>query len=210
MPVNQLSDSFASAGSGVNTTPWSLGMTYKLLLLHPQRRNYPMKKIVLIFLACIAINAVAQDKSSARALPNVDVKDLSGTTISTSTFENGRKPIIIDFWATWCKPCIEELNAIHEVFADWQKETGVKLITISLDDARTMQRVAPFVNGKGWAYENYLDPNGDFKRSMNVNMPPQTFVLNGNKEIVWQHVGFVEGNEDELYDEVKKVSSPSK
>jgi thiol-disulfide isomerase/thioredoxin len=169
-----------------------------------------MKKIFPVVFAFLAISASAQDKSAARPLPNVDLKDLAGTTISSSTFDNGGKPIIIDFWATWCKPCIEELNAIHEVFADWQKETGVKLITISLDDARTMQRVAPFVNGKGWAYENYLDPNGDFKRAMNVNMPPQTFVLNGNKEIVWQHVGYVEGNEDELYEEVKKVAAPAK
>jgi cytochrome c biogenesis protein CcmG/thiol:disulfide interchange protein DsbE len=200
----------AAAESGGNTASPGLGMRYKLLLLQPQRRNNPMKKIFLIFLAAYTITAVAQDKSSARALPNVDVKDLTGTTISSSTFENGGKPIIVDFWATWCKPCIEELNAIHESFADWQKETGVKLITISLDDARTMQRVAPFVKGKGWGYENYIDPNGDFKRAMNVNMPPHTFVLNGNKEIVWQHVGFVEGNEDELYEEVKKVSAPAK
>jgi len=169
-----------------------------------------MKNIIPFLFVFIAISATAQDKSSARSLPNVDVKDLSGTTVSSSAFENDGKPIIIDFWATWCKPCIEELNAIHEVFADWQKETGVKLITISLDDARTMQRVAPFVKGKGWAYENYLDPNGDFKRAMNVNMPPQTFVLNGNKEIVWQHVGYVEGNEDELFEEVKKVAAPAK
>lgn len=169
-----------------------------------------MKNIFPFLFVFLAISATAQDKPSARPLPNVDVKDLSGSTVSSSAFENGGKPIIIDFWATWCKPCIEELNAIHEVFADWQKETGVKLITISLDDARTMQRVAPFVKGKGWAYESYLDPNGDFKRAMNVNMPPQTFVLNGNKEIVWQHVGYVEGNEDELYEEVKKVAAPAK
>ena len=79
-----------------------------------------------------------------------------------------------------------------------------------MDDARTLQRVAPFINSKGWMYENYVDANGDFKRAMNVNMPPHTFVLNGNKEIIWQHVGFVEGNEDELYEEVKKAAGKTK
>jgi cytochrome c biogenesis protein CcmG/thiol:disulfide interchange protein DsbE len=172
-----------------------------------------MRNTILVLFSCLSISAFAQDNAAAaqdkqaRSLPAVSVKDLTGTTISTSAFDNRGKPIIIDFWATWCKPCIEELNTIHEVYADWQKETGVKLITISVDDARTMQRVAPFVNSKGWTYENYVDPNGDFKRAMNVNMPPQTFLLNGKKEIVWQHVGFAEGNEDELYEALKKIAA---
>ena len=170
-----------------------------------------MKRILVLVFSCLTfVSAQSQEKgkdASARPLPAVDVKDLSGNSVSSSTFNNGGKVYVIDFWATWCKPCIEELNAIHEVYPDWQKETGVKLIAISLDDARTMNRVSPFVNGKSWSYENYIDPNGDFKRAMNVNMPPHTFVVNGKGEIVWQHVGFAQGNEDELYDVIKKVNA---
>ena len=165
-----------------------------------------MKKILTAVLLFAAISSYAQDKSAARTLPKVDIKTNAGENINTSTFENNGKPIVIDFWATWCKPCIEELNAIHDVYADWEKETGVKVIIISVDDARTMQRVGPTVNARNWTYESSVDPNGDFKREMNVNMPPQTFVLNGNKEIVWQHVGFAPGDEDELYEAIKKVA----
>ena len=165
-----------------------------------------MKRIIFCLLVSFSFGAAAQDKSGNRPLPEVDIKTMSGETISSSTFDNGGKPIILDFWATWCKPCIEELTAIHEVYAEWQKETGVKVIAVSLDDARTMQRVAPFVNGKGWTYDSYIDPNGDLKRLLNVNMPPHTFLLNGKKEIVWQHVGYVEGNEEELYEQVKKLA----
>jgi cytochrome c biogenesis protein CcmG/thiol:disulfide interchange protein DsbE len=162
--------------------------------------------IVLAGLLLLAGGLAAQDVLF-KQLPAATVKSLSGESSSTSAFSNDGKRIVIDFWATWCKPCIEELNTLHDVYADWQKETGVKIITISVDDSRTMTRVAPFVNGKGWDYESYLDPNGDFKRAMNVNMPPHTFVVNGKGEVVWQHVGFAEGNEDELYEVVKKTAA---
>jgi cytochrome c biogenesis protein CcmG/thiol:disulfide interchange protein DsbE len=172
-----------------------------------------INKIAFFFCILISATAFAQDsltsnnkqQTANHSIPKVDIKTMSGENVSTSVFDNGGKPIIIDFWATWCKPCVEELNAINDVYTDWKKNTGVKVIVISLDDARTMQRVAPFVNGKGWTYESYIDPNGDFKRAMSVNMPPHTFVINEKKEIVWQHVGFAEGNEDEIYEAVKKI-----
>jgi thiol-disulfide isomerase/thioredoxin len=166
------------------------------------------KIITVTLLLAMPFMALAQDKETkARSLPAVDIKTLSGETFNTSQFSNGGKVMVIDFWATWCKPCIEELNTIHESYSEWKKETGVKVIAISVDDARTMARVSPFVNGKGWEYESYIDANGDFKRAMNVNMPPQTFVLNGKGEIVWQHVGYEPGNEDELYEVVKKTAT---
>jgi len=168
-----------------------------------------MKKILTVCLL-LAVNisfAQETEKKSTQPIPKVDIKNLTGQVVTTTDFSNDGKPMIIDFWATWCKPCIEELNAINEQYADWQKETGVKLIAVSLDDAKTMNRVAPFVNGRNWPFEAYIDANGDFKRAMNVNMPPHTFVIDGKGNIVWQHVGFAEGNEDELYEVVKKVAA---
>src|SRR5258706_2395387 len=167
-----------------------------------------LKSIIASFIAAgcfFAFSALAQSPAKGRSIPSVAVKTLQGEATNTSSISNDGKPIIISFWASWCNPCIEELNNIADVYPQWQKETGVKLVAVSIDDARTSQRVTPFVNGRKWPYEFLLDPNSDFKRSLNVNMPPHTFLVNGKGEIIWQHVGYVDGNEDELFEQVKKV-----
>jgi cytochrome c biogenesis protein CcmG/thiol:disulfide interchange protein DsbE len=143
----------------------------------------------------------------AQSVPEVKVKNMDGVTVSTSTILNEGKPMIISFWATWCKPCIKELETIHEVYADWVAQTGVKLVIVSIDDARTTSSVAPFLNAKGWEYESYLDVNSDFRRAMNVNMVPHTFLLNGNREVIDQHTSFALGDEEKLFEKVKAVVS---
>lgn len=140
-------------------------------------------------------------------LPSVDVKNLDGESVDISNIDNDGNPIILSMWATWCKPCIRELNTIAEVYPDWQEETGVLLVAVSIDDSRTSSRVLPTVNSNYWDYEIYLDPNQDLKRALNVNMIPQTFLLNGNKEIVWQHTSFSEGSELKLIELVRKLKA---
>ena len=155
--------------------------------------------MVSLYTLCVA-------QSGVRKLPVVNVKTLSGKTVSTGKLSNDGYPIIISFWATWCKPCVRELNAIAEVYEDWTDETGVKLVAVSIDDSRNTAKVGPFVNGKGWDYEVVLDANRDFSRAMSVNTVPHTFLLNGKGEIVWQHTAYADGDEEELYELVKKVA----
>ncbi|MBX3044167.1 MAG: TlpA family protein disulfide reductase [Candidatus Kapabacteria bacterium] len=162
--------------------------------------------IILTAISLISFAYLTANEPSGKKIPNVKVKDLKGSRISTSDFENGGKPIVINFWATWCKPCLLELNTIHDLYPDWKDETGVKIIAISIDDTRNSSKVAPFVRGRGWKYEVYLDENSDLRRALNVNNPPHTFLLNGKGEIVWEHNGYAPGDEKTLYNEIKKLS----
>jgi len=145
---------------------------------------------------------MAQEK-----LPSIQVKDLGGNQVDASTLSNDGKPMVISFWATWCKPCIRELNAISDMYIDWQDETGVKIVAVSIDDSRLSSKVRPFVTGQGWEYEVYLDENSELRRALNVNNIPHTFLLNGKGEIVWQHNGYYPGDEDHLYELVTKLAN---
>ena len=166
-----------------------------------------MKKIFSAFvLVSIVLIAYTQENTKNYAkLPSVDIKTMEGETINTGDISNDGKPIIITFWATWCKPCIKEHDAINEEYEDWVDETGVKLYAISIDNARSSKSVMPMVNGKSWEFDVLLDENGNFKRAMNVNIPPHTFILNGEGLIVWQHVGYLEGDESEYIEIVEKL-----
>lgn len=167
-----------------------------------------MRTLLLTFAGLLLTTFLFAQESSQKTekLPTLELKTIDGKTIKTSELSNNGKPIIISFWALWCKPCIKELTTISEVYDEWVEETGVKLIAVSVDDARSSARVKPTVDAKGWSYEVWLDVNGDFKRAMNVNMIPHTFLLNGKGEIVWQHTSFSEGAELELIELVRKVA----
>ena len=163
-----------------------------------------MKKIFFFALGLVLATTLAAQNTK---LPqNISLKDIDGQTVQSSVIQNNGKPIIISFWATWCKPCNLELNTIKEVYDEWQEETGVKLVAISIDDARSAARVKPWVDGKDWPFEVDLDQNRDFARALNVGPnPPHTFVVNGEGEIVWQHTGYLPGAEEEVIEKVREL-----
>jgi peroxiredoxin len=163
-----------------------------------------MKK-ALLFLSVLAGLSFAANAGEGDRIPAATVKKLDGSKVNSSNFSNDGKPIIISFWATWCKPCKKELDAIAENYPDWVKETGVKLIAISIDDVRSSSKVVTDVKMKGWEYEIYLDENQEFKRAMNVNIIPHTFLVDGGGRIVWSHNSYSEGDEEKLYENIQSL-----
>ena len=171
-----------------------------------------MKKIAL-FVAGFALvsNVFAQEtteshESNLKELPSVELKTMDGKSVNTADlgFDG---PVVISFWATWCSPCKRELNAIHELYTDWQEKTGVNLVAVSVDDTKTMNSVAVYVDGKGWEYLVLMDPNGDFKRAMGVNNVPHTFLVDTDGKIVYSHNNYADHDEDLLYEEIKKLTN---
>ncbi len=167
-----------------------------------------MKKTLLLVtfgIFALIYSFTSNDEVSGKKIPSVNIIDVDGNSINTSEVSNNGKPIIISFWATWCKPCKLELSTINEVYEDWQEETGVKLVAVSIDNERTKNMVKPYINAESWEYDVWMDTNGDLKRAMGVNNVPHTFLIDGNGNIVYSHSGFVPGDEEDLYDHVLEL-----
>lgn len=158
-----------------------------------------MKKLsflLFLFVGILVCNA---------QLPSVQLKTIDGKTVDTAKLSNDGKPFVISFFASWCKPCLRELKAIHEVYPDWQDETGVKLYAVSIDQGQNSNKVKPMVDAEGWEYEVLLDPNSDFKRALNIQMIPAVFLLDGDGKIVSKHNSYKDGDENNLYEEIKAL-----
>ena len=154
--------------------------------------------IALLLLCSFATTAFAQ-------LPSVKLKDINGKVVDTATLSNDGKPFIISFFATRCKPCNRELKAIHELYPEWQEETGVRVIAISIDEAQNAQKVKPMVDAAGWEYQVLLDPNSDFRRAMGVNLIPHVFVIDGEGKVAESRSGYTDGGELHLIEKVREL-----
>lgn len=151
------------------------------------------------------IMAVATQFSAMAELPTAKLTTLDGKTVDAATLSNDGKPFVISFWATWCKPCLRELKAISELYPDWQDETGMKLIAISIDDAQNVNKVKPTVDAEGWEYEVLIDTNGEFKRAMGVQLIPHLLIVDGEGNVVETRQGYTDGSEQHIIEKIRSL-----
>lgn len=160
-----------------------------------------MKKLIILFTLILSSGSLF-----SQSLPNITLKSLDGKSINIKKVSNSKNVKVFAFWATWCVPCINELDAISEVYEDWQDETNVELIAISTDDSRTKKRIRPLVNGKDWSYDILLDDNQDLKRALNITVLPHLLIVKNGK-ILYRKTSYTPGSEDEIYEIIQKYTN---
>jgi thiol-disulfide isomerase/thioredoxin len=160
-----------------------------------------MKRILLLSFIFLSLGL------SAQVLDNINVKSLKNKPVKFKELLQKDAPTLVSFWATWCAPCVKELTAINKVYDKWQKETNVKIIAISVDNARFSSKVRSFVRSKHWKFDVYTDQNQDLKRSLNVSNIPHIILFDKDMNIVWEHTSYVQGSEEEIYNKIKELGN---
>ncbi len=158
-----------------------------------------MKKIIFILATVLfAFNVGAQD------LPSTSIKELNGRPIKFNEIFKPDRVTLVSFWATWCVPCKAEIKNIKDKMPEWKDEADFDFVTVSIDDSRAAAMVKAYTKSQGWDWPVYLDQNSDLKRSLNFQNVPFTMIVNKKGEIVYQHTGYEEGGENEVFEQVKK------
>lgn len=160
-----------------------------------------MKRLIVLLLSIFVLEVSAQ-----KQLPDVNIKTIQGETVNIKEYCSKGKITVISFWATWCSPCKKELDAIADLYPEWKEKYGMELVAITIDDARTLPKVGPMVQGKGWEYTIFSDANEELKRSLNFQSIPMTFLVNSAGQIVYTHTGYTPGDENELEEQIMALN----
>jgi thiol-disulfide isomerase/thioredoxin len=160
-----------------------------------------MKKIhLLVFFVLLSTCIIGQD-----AFPNINLKTLDGKATTSQNIIQEHPLIVMTFWASWCKPCHQELNTIADLYDDWKNTTGVEIIAVSTDDSRASSKVKSIVSGNDWPFKVFLDENGDLKRALSITNIPFLLIIKDGK-IIHKHVGYTPGSEAKVYEILKNNS----
>jgi len=159
-----------------------------------------MKTFTTFFILFIfSLPLLSQDESQGiRKGPNFKAENLDGDIVELNA-EVGDGPILLSFWATWCKPCIEELNEYKKIYEEY-KDKGFKMYAISTDDERTVAKVKPFVKSKNYKFTVLLDTNSDVGRLYYAQSVPYSVIIDKKGYIIYSHLGYMRGDEVKVKD----------
>lgn len=162
------------------------------------------KKLLRIFVA-LAILGCVHSLQAQKSIPSVEVKTLDGKTVNIQEITKTGKIIVLSFWATWCKPCQLELDAMADLYKDWKEQYNVEIVAVTIDTQRALAKVGPIVETKGWEYTILSDANQQLKNALNFQTIPQTFLLDAAGNVVYEHSGYVPGDEYELEKKIQEI-----
>ena len=154
-------------------------------------------KLTFSLLFCVAL-AMGFTSDNAKKLPNITITDLQGKPVNIIEAAGTEKITVLSFWATWCSPCKRELDAIMELYPEWTEKYNMQLLAISIDNSRMMSQVKPMVEEKGWEFPVLMDSKQELQHALEFQAVPQTFVIDKEGNIIFQHEGYTPGDEYEL------------
>ena len=138
--------------------------------------------------------------------PSFTLKDLDNNeVVLDSLLKKG--PVVLEFWATWCKYCIKQLNSFKELN---EKFENVTFVGINEDGPRTQRKVPLVVKSWEWEFLILYDDNQKILKLFQVQALPHTFIIGKNREILYQHIGYRKKDEEQIAKKLLSILKETK
>jgi cytochrome c biogenesis protein CcmG/thiol:disulfide interchange protein DsbE len=166
-----------------------------------------MITIILILIFSVILTAQEESGPDIKKAQNFILEDLDGEFVELYKI-TGDGPILLSFWATWCKPCVEEMKELNKIYEEY-KSQGFKLVAISIDSEKSVSRVKPFIKSKNYEFPVLFDTNSEVARIYYAQSVPYSILLDENGSIVYSHLGYKKGDEKEIEKLIKSLLGKS-
>jgi thiol-disulfide isomerase/thioredoxin len=166
------------------------------LLIIPQTRK-PIQVFLNKGLALFGPSIESDNNRTTIVFEDWQLQDLEGKVVNFKDLEN--KVIFLNFWATWCPPCIAEMGSIHELYNDYKDEVVFLLVS-----SEKKQIVQKFMEKKGYMFNSY-SPLSSYPQDFNISSIPRTFLISKKGEIVIDKSGAANWNSNKVRDKIKEL-----
>ena len=148
--------------------------------------------------ATLAVAACGEESAPTQrvSLAGLRLQDLEGQSVELASYL-GKGPLILDFWATWCKPCITALPELQRLHTDLTPR-GVQIVGVNEDGPRNAPKVKPFAKTHGIDFPIVLDLNRAAQSQLQVSVLPTTLLLDSKGTVVRTSFGYRPGEIDAL------------
>lgn len=167
-------------------------------------RSYRITLFTLFLGIAVGSFAVAQEVSNE--LPSAEISDMNGKIVNTASIAHPGSNLLVLTWQSDAKNSILCLDAIASLKDTIAKSTQTKVIMINFDPVGDVTKVEKMLKEHQWTFDNYLDPNGDFKRAAAISYLPVIFIVDQNNRIIYRKAAFYLGDEQLILRELEKLS----
>jgi cytochrome c biogenesis protein CcmG/thiol:disulfide interchange protein DsbE len=159
--------------------------------------------ILLVFICLTGLIYAAEKTTQVPDAPNFVLEDVNGKVVRLDSLVK-KGPVLMSFWALWCKMCIKELDALKPYYPELES-LGASYLAISQDKSRSVPEVKPFAASHKWQYQVVLDPDNKLRDLYKVQVMPSFFIIDQNKKIVFTHQGYKPGDEKKIMEKVREL-----
>ena len=168
-----------------------------MCIVHLLRKKSLMKYLLLLTLF------LGGFESEINEVPNFRLKNLENRTVSYNQIK-GKNLTVIDFWATWGKPCVKSIPEFVKMDEEFE-DSDVQFIGISIDGPRNKAKVKPFIRSLGVEYPVLRDSDSSVMARLRVTAVPTLLIVNADNEILYFHEGYKSGEEVEIKNKILEL-----